>query len=78
VKAIRRPKKTTSTQQAIDIPPARLAAAGGVGSRFHFCTSRTVVGKAALDPIHAFGDTSLCWRFAIKISRRDRKKLALA
>src|SRR5215475_2918924 len=27
------------------IPPASLARSGGVGSRFHFCTSRTVMNS---------------------------------
>src|SRR5215831_15537986 len=45
VKPIKRPKTTTRTQQAIDIPPASRARRGGVGSRFHFCTSRTVMNS---------------------------------
>src|SRR5260370_18884538 len=45
VKAIKRPKTTTRTQQAIDVPPARLARGGGVRLRFRFCTSRTVMNS---------------------------------
>src|SRR5262249_51195917 len=45
VKPIKRPKMTTKPQHAIDIPPASLAGGGGVRSRFHFCTLRTVMNS---------------------------------
>src|SRR5262249_351790 len=45
VKLITRPRVITRPHKAIDIPPASLARGGGVASRFHFSTSRTVTNS---------------------------------
>src|SRR5712671_4536770 len=45
LKPVQRPKTTTRAQQLIEIPPASLADSGGVGSRSHFCTLRTVMNS---------------------------------